>query len=329
VVTLAVTLGALVIGVPPAAAHGGPVSASAGASPAGPLQAVVTLNGATWIGDGDPASGLTVSATATGPGSAGPVPLAETSEGNYRGTMTFPTGGFYNISVSWSGNGSVAGAAPTSVTVESAPPPPTAAPPSGGGSSGGGSTGGGSTGGGDTGGGSGGTATTPTPTSETPGETPTGTPVATVTPSAASGQPVVLVPRRAARGAYVYMSLAVPNPSAVADVTAVTVKLPPGILGATTRALQGWRTTVQRAAGTSTNATASVTSITWTADGVALRPGEFQTFSVLVGPLPKQGRRAAFPVTVTLSDGTAQTWGETAPALRLTRVTKGSASAHG
>jgi len=310
---LSVTLGALLIGILPAAAHGGSVSASAGASSAGPLQAVVTLSNATWIGDGDRASGLTVSATATGPGSAGPVPLAETSEGNYRGAMTFPTGGSYSISVSWSGNGSVAGAATTTVIVEGAAPPSTAAPPSGGGS---------------TGGGTGGAATPTTPTSVTPDETPPVAPVVTVTPTAVSGPPVVVLPSRATRGAYVFMSLAVPNPSAVADVTAVTVKLPPGIFGATTQALHGWRTTVQRDAATDAKPTASVTSITWAADGVALRPGEFQTFTVLVGPLPRQGRQAAFPVTATLSDGTARTWGDTDPAVRLTRAKKDRGSPH-
>ena len=329
----AVLLATSLLGTTPATAHGGDVVGSASASPSGPLTAVVTLN-ATWAEDGHVASGLSVSASASGPGSTGIITLGDLGGGTYRGTMSFSAGGTYGITVSWSGDFASPGGTSTSVTLEGNAPPPTQAPapPSGGGSTGGGSTGGGSTGGGSTGGGG---TTTPGATTAA-GEPTDAEPAAEIPPALASaateatGLPVILTPGRAPRGGYVFLRFAVPNPSATADVTAVSVTLPAGILGATVRSLPGWRGTVQRTPAADANSNPTVATITWAAGGGSgLRPGEFQEFVVQIGPLPKRGATAVLPVTVALSDGTAQTWGTDAPALRLTRAGRGNASAHG
>ena len=313
----------------PVLAHGGAVGASASASPNGPLQAVVRLS-ATWLNDGDDAAGLSVSASASGPGSAGPVPLAETSDGKYQGTMNFPAGGTWQVTVSWSGNGSTPGSIGTSVTVESAAPPvtqpPATAPPTPPPATGGGS------------GGSTGSSVTTAPPAVGPADP---SPPNAPTTAALSVVPVVLVPNRAPRGGYATIDFAVPNANSSLAVHTVTIELPERTLSVTPRAMTGWTASLETSAlptnGNATNVTEQVNTVTWSASGPGVAPGEFERFTIILGPLPKKGKTVAFPVTQMYTDGSTATWEPTtgaatttaervAPTLRLTKTTKRSAN---
>lgn len=53
-----------------------------------------------------------------------------------------------------------------------------------------------------------------------------------------------------------------------------------------------------------------VSSVTWTAAaGAGIKPGEFDTFAVSVGPIPKV-QKLTFPAIQTYSDGSVVTWNE-------------------
>jgi hypothetical protein len=324
----AVTLivAALVAVASPAGAHGGDVGVGAGASANGPLSASVDAS-ATWLNDGDPASGLSMFVQGGGIGS---VPMVETSEGQYHANVSFPAGGTYQLSISWSGNSSTPGGTGVSVTVQGSPPPtappvtappatspPATAPPAGGGSI--------------TAPGAGATSTT---TTLAPGDTsaPAGAPVPAAVPGGGTGAPVFVVPSAVPRGSYSLVSFAVPDASATLGVTAVTIEFPADtrVVGITVQALPGWTPTVEKreiaATGTtSTNVNQAVAKVTWTATAGGLAPDQFELFTFNAGPFPKQGKAVKFVVHETLTTGEIVTWDGTA-ALRLTTASASSST---
>ncbi|WP_406268577.1 YcnI family protein [Nocardia sp. NBC_00881] len=106
----------------------------------------------------------------------------------------------------------------------------------------------------------------------------------------------------ATQGGYAVATFRVPTESDTASTTALTVTLP-NLKSARTEPIPGWSAKVER------NATAEITAITWTADPGApgIAPGQFQRFTVSVGPLPKQDS-VTFPAKQTYSDGKVVSW---------------------
>ncbi|WP_430335036.1 YcnI family protein [Rhodococcus sp. ACT016] len=137
----------------------------------------------------------------------------------------------------------------------------------------------------------------------------------------------------AEQGGYTVLTFRVPTESETAGTTALTVQLP-NLKSARTEPMPGWKATVQK-----DPASATATSVTWTADpGVSIGPGQFQQFVLSAGPLPEQDK-VEFPATQTYSDGKVVQWNEQpnpdgsepdnpAPSLTLAPGT-GDGDAHG
>ncbi|MCL2536416.1 MAG: YcnI family protein [Nocardiaceae bacterium] len=108
----------------------------------------------------------------------------------------------------------------------------------------------------------------------------------------------------AAQGGYTVLTFRVPTESETAGTTALTVQLP-NLKSARTEPMPGWKATVQK-----DPASATATSVTWTADpGVSVGPGQFQQFVLSAGPLPEQDK-VEFPATQTYSDGKVVEWNQ-------------------
>lgn len=108
----------------------------------------------------------------------------------------------------------------------------------------------------------------------------------------------------AEQGGYTVLTFRVPTESETAGTTAVTVQLP-NLKSARTEPMPGWTSTVQK-----DPASATATSVTWTADpGVSVGPGQFQQFVLSAGPLPEQDE-VEFPTTQTYSDGKVVEWNQ-------------------
>jgi len=118
-------------------------------------------------------------------------------------------------------------------------------------------------------------------------------------------------------GGYAVVTLRVPNESDTASTTKVVVELPP--LGSVSvQPTPGWSVTTKTAKLATPiktddgEQTESISQITWTASATAaIKSGEFQQFSVELGPLPKAAS-VSFPTLQYYSDGTIAKWIEKA-----------------
>ena len=123
----------------------------------------------------------------------------------------------------------------------------------------------------------------------------------------------------ATRGGYGVLTFRVPTESDTASTTEVTVTMPTEtpIASASVQPVAGWTATVTTAELTTPITTDDgqistyVSRIEWTAKSAAsaIKPGEFQQFSVSAGPLPDVAE-IGFPVKQTYDDGTAVNWNE-------------------
>ena len=140
-------------------------------------------------------------------------------------------------------------------------------------------------------------------------------------PLAASAH-VHVEPGQAAAGGYSVITFRVPNESATAVTTSVTVDLPADtpFTSVSYQPVPGWSAAVSTEAlpapvtvGEATLTEAPLT-VTWTADaGGGIADGQFQLFPLSVGPVPDTGR-IALPVHQGYSDGTVVDWDEPTPA---------------
>jgi uncharacterized protein len=111
----------------------------------------------------------------------------------------------------------------------------------------------------------------------------------------------------------------VPTESDVLTTTGLTVTLPSDtpIVSVSTQPKAGWtatETTEKLTKPITTDdgiATTYVSSVTWTATspGAAIPPGQFDTFSLSMGPLPDKAT-VSFPALQTYSDGSTVNWNE-------------------
>ena len=120
----------------------------------------------------------------------------------------------------------------------------------------------------------------------------------------------------AVQSGYSTVTFKVPNESDEASTTKLEVNLPKDapVASVSVRPVPGWTAVAEKAKlatpidAHGTQITEAVTKITWTASGnAAIKPGEFQTFDVSMGPLP-QVEQMVFKSLQTYSDGTVVRW---------------------
>ena len=118
------------------------------------------------------------------------------------------------------------------------------------------------------------------------------------------------------------LTFRVPNESDTAGTVSLKVTLPTDkpFLEVSTKPVPGWHVSTTEeplpaaVVVDGTTITKAARTVTWTADGGAqIGPGQYQDFSISVGPLPAPGA-IQLPVTQTYSDGTVVTWDQPTPA---------------
>ncbi|MFT2691912.1 YcnI family protein [Clavibacter zhangzhiyongii] len=148
-----------------------------------------------------------------------------------------------------------------------------------------------------------------------------GVALAVALPLAASAH-VRVSPDQAAAGSYSTLTFKVPTESATATTTSVTVDLPKDtpFSSLSTEPVPGWtaKVTTERldtpVKTDDATITDAPTEVTWTADdGVGLKAGEFQRFTISVGPVPATGS-IVLPAHQGYSDGSVVDWDEATPA---------------
>ena len=125
-----------------------------------------------------------------------------------------------------------------------------------------------------------------------------------------------------ASGSFSQLTFRVPNESPKADTVEVAVQLPQDkpFLFVSAKPLPGWTVEIKEAPlpapveSEGTTITKAARTVTWTAaKGNALRPKEYQDFSLSVGPLPAAGT-LTMPALQTYSDGEVVAWNQPTPA---------------
>jgi uncharacterized protein YcnI len=120
----------------------------------------------------------------------------------------------------------------------------------------------------------------------------------------------------ATQGGYATVTFKVPNESDEASTTKLEVNLPAGapVASVSLRPVAGWTGVAEKAKlatpieAHGTQITEAVSKITWTASGdAAIKPGQFQTFDVSMGPLPEVDQMV-FKSLQTYSDGNVVRW---------------------
>ncbi|GAB6897609.1 YcnI family copper-binding membrane protein [Kineosporia succinea] len=141
----------------------------------------------------------------------------------------------------------------------------------------------------------------------------------TVAGAAAAQAHVRVTPDNTAEGGYSRLTFRVPNESDTAGTTEIEVSLPTDtpFSSVMTKPVNGWTAEVTESDLPEpvdldgTTVTKAATKVTWTADkGTQINPGEYQEFSISVGPLPKSGTTIELPTKQTYSDGEISDWNE-------------------
>jgi uncharacterized protein YcnI len=123
-------------------------------------------------------------------------------------------------------------------------------------------------------------------------------------------------------GSFSALTFRVPTESDTASTVRLQVDLPTDtpFLYVSTKPMPGWTATTtvrplpKPVESEGTTITKAVRTVTWTADkGTGIKPGEYQEFSISVGPLPAAGT-IELPATQSYSDGKVVTWDQPTPA---------------
>ncbi|MDL9980759.1 YcnI family protein [Microbacterium sp. ASV49] len=134
-------------------------------------------------------------------------------------------------------------------------------------------------------------------------------------PLAASAH-VTIDPNQGTAGGWAYVTFRAPDESTTAGTTKIVVHLPEDtpITSVSYRPTPGWTATVEtetlpKPVTVSGNTiTKAPRTVTFQAEpGQEIAPGQFQTFTVALGPLPDTGH-IVLPVTQTYSDGKVVEW---------------------
>ena len=141
-------------------------------------------------------------------------------------------------------------------------------------------------------------------------------------PAETASAHVRVTPDNPVSGGFSALTFRVPNESSTAGTVKLTVKLPQDMpfLYVSTKPVPGWTATATKSKlaepveSYGTTLTEAVGEVSWTADkGVSIGPGEYQEFSLSVGPLPDPAT-ILLPTTQTYSDGTVVAWDQHTPA---------------
>lgn len=144
----------------------------------------------------------------------------------------------------------------------------------------------------------------------------------TVLGSAAAEAHVHVVADSTTSGSYSALTFRVPNESASASTVTVSVQLPQDtpFLSVRTKPVEGWAAKAEEAPlpqpveFDGTTITKAVRTVSWTAEpGSEIGPGQYQEFSISVGPLPAAGT-VLLPTVQTYSDGKVVSWDQPTPA---------------
>jgi uncharacterized protein YcnI len=139
---------------------------------------------------------------------------------------------------------------------------------------------------------------------------------------ATAGAHVTLRTDSTASGSFSALTFRVPNESDTASTVKLEVQLPRDtpFLYVSTKPVAGWTVKTTEAPlpepveSYGTKITKAVSTVSWTASGAAaVKPGEYQEFSISVGPLPKPGT-IELPAVQTYSDGNVVKWNQPTPA---------------
>lgn len=142
--------------------------------------------------------------------------------------------------------------------------------------------------------------------------------LAVAAPAAASAH-VSVAPNTAPAGSYALVSIKVPNESATAVTTKITLTLPTDtpILNVSYVPVAGWTTQLVREMLPSpvevggNTITEAVTTVIWTAEpGSELTTGQLQAFPLSLGPVPDTGS-IVMAAEQAYSDGTVVSWSGT------------------
>jgi uncharacterized protein YcnI len=125
-----------------------------------------------------------------------------------------------------------------------------------------------------------------------------------------------------AAGGYTQITFSVPTESDTASTTKIELTLPEDTPFASvrTKPVEGWTAEITDAELASPvpagegQITEAASTITWTADQEhVIDPGQFQSFTISVGPLPQEeGRQILLPVSQTYTDGRTVAWDQPA-----------------
>jgi uncharacterized protein YcnI len=164
-------------------------------------------------------------------------------------------------------------------------------------------------------------------------------------PAAAASAHVRVVPEATTAGGWTVLTFRVPNESASASTTRVTVDLPTGtpLTSVSTRPVPGWTAVVEEGElpepvdVDGATITRAPLHVTWTADGAGIADGQFEEFALSVGPLPEAGTPVVLPAHQEYSDGEVVDWDEVAdggtepehPAPELTTTAAGTGTGTG
>lgn len=122
-------------------------------------------------------------------------------------------------------------------------------------------------------------------------------------------------------GSFSAITFRVPNESDRASTVRVSVELPPQtpLLYVSSKPVPGWQVVAteeplpEPVETSGTTITKAVRTVTWSADPKSgIGPGEYQEFSLSVGPLPAAGT-LLLPVEQTYSDGEVARWDQPTP----------------
>jgi uncharacterized protein YcnI len=141
-------------------------------------------------------------------------------------------------------------------------------------------------------------------------------------PSGNADAHVRVIPDNPTSGGFSALTFRVPNESDTAGTIKVAVVLPQDtpFVYVSTKPVPGWTVSAVKEKLPKpydldgTTITEAVHTVTWSAEkGTQIAPGEYQEFSISVGPLPDPGT-VQLPATQTYSDGTVVAWDQPTPA---------------
>lgn len=139
---------------------------------------------------------------------------------------------------------------------------------------------------------------------------------------ATAGAHVTVHTDSTASGSFSALTFRVPNESDTASTVKLEVQLPKDtpFLYVSSKPIPGWTVKMTEAPlpepveSEGTKITKAIATVTWTAsEAAAVKPGEYQDFSISAGPLPKPGT-IELPAIQTYSDGEVVKWNQPTPA---------------